>query len=72
MVTEKDLYVGREWECHGLFYRFTTNPKEGNIEFENIKTNYLFRKYKINTLLKSFNSGEYILIKPINKVYELW
>jgi hypothetical protein len=72
MVTEKDLYVGREWQYCSTFYKFTTNPKEGNIEFENIRTDCKFRNYKIDALLRNFNSGRYILNKPINKVYELW
>ena len=66
MITEKDLYKGLQVKSSTSIYTIY------NDECTKIKGNVIYSGYNKKDICKYINDGDWIIINPINKIYELW
>lgn len=66
MITEKDLYKGLQFKGGESVYTIYNN------ECTQIKGDNIYNGYSKKEICQYINQGSWILMKPINKIYELW
>ncbi len=84
MITEKDLYKGLQVksstsiytiyndECTKIKGNDECTKIKGNDECTKIKGNDIYSGYSKKDICQYINDGDWIIINPINKIYELW
>ncbi len=76
MVTEKDLYVGLEFEASSQTnfdskYKITSLNNK-HVCFFNMQSKEEFKDWSKSDILNSLNLNTWRIAKPINKIYETW
>ena len=74
MVKKEDLYLNLEFEytanpghCKYKIFKFSNNEVHFINVFDNYKYDYTYKDF-----LELFNTKGYAIIKPKEKIYEIW